>query len=122
MIDKLPEPIDLTFDPLNQDLYWTDRGDVPWGNSINRCPMNLLGTTHEPITGTILTPPPYQVLARSLHEAIGLKLDSQNKRIFVTDLGGCVYSFDLNGMNKRKMYEDQGTYTGITIAYVDNTK
>ena len=77
--------------------------------------------TNEPITSTILTPPPYEVLARSLHEAIGLKLDLQNMRIFVTDLGGCVYSFDLNGMKKRKMYEDQGTYTGITIAYVDNT-
>ena len=67
MIDKLPEPIGLTFDPLNQDLYWTDRGDVPWGNSINRYPTTLLGMTNEPITSTILTPPPYEVLARSLH-------------------------------------------------------
>ena len=78
--------------------------------------------TNEPITSILLKLPPYEVLARSLHEAIGLKLDSQYMRIFVTDMGGCVYSFDLNGMKKQKMYEDQRAYTGITIAYVDSTK
>lgn len=121
VIDRLPEPIDLAIDFMNRDLYWTDRGDVPWGNSINRCSLSRLrNNASGPIIGTILTPPPYEVLARSLHEAIGLKLDIKNKRAFVTDLGGCVYSVELNGSNRvRKMYEDQGTYTGITLTYVD---
>lgn len=72
------------------------------------------------MTGTILTPPPYEVLARSLHEAIGLKLDIENKRVFVTDMGGCVYSVSLEDMKIRKMYEGQGTFTGITLTYSDS--
>ena len=75
-----------------------------------------------PLTGTVLTPPPYEVLARRLHEAIGLKLDMRNKRMFVTDMGGCVYSIDLDGMGIRKMYEDKGTYTGITLTCVGNAR
>lgn len=120
MIDRLPEPIDLEIDPLNKTLYWTDRGDVPWGNSINRCSIGLLENANEPLSGTVLTPPPYEILARSLHEAIGLKLDLQNERVFVTDMGGCVYSIDLNGTGMRKLYADRGTYTGITLSLVDN--
>lgn len=68
-----------------------------------------------------MTPPPYEVLARNLHEAIGLKLDTRNQLVFVTDMGGCVYSFALDGTGKRKLYEDQGTYTGITLIHVDTT-
>lgn len=120
VIDRLPEPIDLEIDPLNKTLYWTDRGDVPWGNSINRCSIGLLENANEPLSGTVLTPPPYEILARSLHEAIGLKLDLQNERVFVTDMGGCVYSIDLNGTGMRKLYADRGTYTGITLSLVDN--
>ena len=34
--DRLPEPIDLELDLKNRVLYWTDRGDPPRGNTVNR--------------------------------------------------------------------------------------
>ena len=49
---------------------------------------------------------------------MGVKVDSDNGRIFMTDLGGCVYRIDLSksdGLRKGKMYEDWGTYTGVTL-------
>jgi hypothetical protein len=39
-MNNLPEPIDLDLDPVNRTLYWTDRGDPPRGNTVNRAPMD----------------------------------------------------------------------------------
>jgi hypothetical protein len=39
LFDYLPEPIDLDLDLSNRMLYWTDRGDPPRGNTVNRAPM-----------------------------------------------------------------------------------
>ncbi len=36
LFDHLPEPIDLELDLENRVLYWTDRGDPPRGNTVNR--------------------------------------------------------------------------------------
>ena len=33
LFDQLPEPIDLELDLANRLLYWTDRGDLPRGNT-----------------------------------------------------------------------------------------
>ena len=40
LFDGLPEPIDLELDLENRVLYWTDRGDPPRGNTVNRAPMD----------------------------------------------------------------------------------
>ena len=40
LYDNLPEPIDLDLDLVNRMLYWTDRGDPPRGNTVNRAPMD----------------------------------------------------------------------------------
>src|SRR5262249_19140443 len=40
LFDKLPEPIDLELDLKNRVLYWTDRGDPPRGNTVNRAPID----------------------------------------------------------------------------------
>src|ERR1700729_405101 len=37
----LPEPIDLELDLANRLIYWTDRGDPPRGNTVNRAPMDV---------------------------------------------------------------------------------
>ena len=37
----LPEPIDLDLDLENRMMYWTDRGDPPRGNTVNRAPMDV---------------------------------------------------------------------------------
>ena len=40
LYDNLPEPIDLDLDLGNRMMYWTDRGDPPRGNTVNRAPMD----------------------------------------------------------------------------------
>ena len=40
LFDQLPEPIDLELDVANRILYWTDRGDPPRGNTVNRAPVD----------------------------------------------------------------------------------
>src|SRR5882757_6282788 len=41
LYDALPEPIDLDIDPRARMLYWTDRGDPPRGNTVNRAPLDI---------------------------------------------------------------------------------
>ena len=38
LFNSLPEPIDLDLDLNRRMLYWTDRGDPPLGNTVNRAP------------------------------------------------------------------------------------
>jgi hypothetical protein len=40
LFDGLPEPIDLDLDLEQGLLYWTDRGDPPRGNTVNRAPVD----------------------------------------------------------------------------------
>lgn len=111
VLEHLPEPIDLEIDHCNGFLYWTDRGDPPIGNTLNRIKLSELGKAQEG------TNPKYEILARNLHEAIGLKLDLKNKHIYTTDLGGAVYRFDMDGGNRRKLYEDEGAFTGLALVH-----
>jgi hypothetical protein len=41
LFDGLPEPIDLDLDLNKRMLYWTDRGDPPRGNTVNRARMDV---------------------------------------------------------------------------------
>jgi len=36
LFEGLPEPIDLQFDEKNRLLHWTDQGDPPRRNTVNR--------------------------------------------------------------------------------------
>src|SRR5690606_38397700 len=40
LFSGLPEPIDLDLDLATRQIYWTDRGDAPRGNTVNRAPMD----------------------------------------------------------------------------------
>ncbi|KAK3388872.1 armadillo-type protein [Sordaria brevicollis] len=104
VFDHLPEPIDLEMDEDGSALYWTDRGELPNGNSLNRATLNPDGSFSN-----------HQVLARNLHEAIGLAIDKTTRHIYATDLGGAVYRFNMDGSGKQKFYEDQGAFTGIAL-------
>ena len=111
----LPECIDLDLDPERQYLYWSDRGELPLGNSINRGYVGpdraeFLARAH-PLERKL----GYSILALQLHEAIGIVLDKVNRHIYATDLGGAVYRYDLDGQGRRKVYEDMGAYTGICL-------
>jgi hypothetical protein len=108
LYDNLPEPIDLDVDPTTRTLYWTDRGDPPRGNTVNRAPM-------DPAPGPRKDP---EILFSHLMEGIGLALDLKGGRMFITDLAGTVYSANLDGSNKKTLLFAEGNLTGITYAEI----
>jgi hypothetical protein len=101
LYDHLPEPIDVDLDLNQHMIYWTDRGDPPRGNTVNRAPMTA---THRPEP---------EILVSDLKEGIGISLDLAGGRMFITDLGGNVYSAKLDGTNKKTLLTGQGSLTGI---------
>jgi sugar lactone lactonase YvrE len=107
LYDGLPEPIDLDIDPNTRALYWTDRGDPPRGNTVNRAPLDAL-------PGNRVAP---EIVFSNLMEGIGLALDLKGGRMFVTDFAGSVYRADLDGSNQQTLLFAQGNLTGI--AYVE---
>lgn len=111
LFDGLPEPIDLEIDEQSGTIYWTDRGDPPFGNTLNRfTPPQQLDPNRKPAG-----PSTDLILADHFHEAIGLTLDLKNKRIFVTDLGGSLYQIDMDGNNRKILVQDQGNFTGLAF-------
>ena len=106
LYDNLPEPIDLDLDLVNRVIYWTDRGDPPRGNTVNRASMDAApGKRQEP-----------EIVFNHLMEGIGLSLDLANNRMFLTDLGGSVYSANLDGSNKKNLLIAEGNLSGIAYA------
>lgn len=106
LFKDLPEPIDLEIDHTTRTLYWTDRGDPPYGNTVNRAALEGIGGT-EP-----------EIVATHLMEGIGIALDPANNRMFVTDLGGNIYIAALDGSGHRPIRALQGNLTGIAYAEV----
>jgi hypothetical protein len=105
----LPEPIDLELDLTNRTIYWTDRGDPPRGNTVNRASM-------DPAQGNGKKEP--VIIFDHLMEGIGIALDLKGGRMFLTDLGGSVYSASLDGSNKKTLLAAEGNLTGIVYAEV----
>ena len=104
LFDQLPEPIDLELDLTNRVLYWTDRGDPPRGNTVNRAPIDKKAVP--------------EILITHLMEGIGIALDVPGNRMFVTDFAGSLYSADLDGKNERNFLYAQGNLTGIAYAEI----
>ena len=102
----MPEPIDLDIDPATRTLYWTDRGDPPRGNTVSRAPLDVPAGKR----------PAPEIVFHHLMEGIGLALDHNGGRMFITDLAGSVYTAGLDGSNRRTLLAAQGNLTGI--AYV----
>jgi len=107
LYENLPEPIDLDLDLANRTLYWTDRGDAPRGNTVNRAPM-------DPLPGNHKDP---EILFTHLEEGIGLALDLKGGRMFITDFAGSLRSANLDGSNQKTLLFAEGNLTGI--AYVE---
>jgi len=108
LFDGLPEPIDLDLDLANRIMYWTDRGDPPRGNTVNRAPMD--------VTPGVKTEP--EIVFTHLLEGIGLALDLKGGRMFITDLGGTVYTANLDGSNKKMLFFAEGNLSGIAYAEI----
>jgi hypothetical protein len=94
-------------------LYWSDRGEVPRGNTLNKADVSA-----------VPFPPnaKYDIIARHLHEAIGVRIDQKYQHIYATDLGGSVYRYNMDGSNVREVYKDQGAFTGIAVAMLHQAK
>jgi hypothetical protein len=108
-LDDLPEPIDLELDLESRVLYWTDRGNPPLGNTVNRASVDApAGKGRAP-----------ERIVSDLMEGIGIALDVPGDRMFITDLGGSVYSAKLDGSEKRAFLFAQGNLSGV--AYVEIT-
>jgi DNA-binding beta-propeller fold protein YncE len=107
LYDKLPEPIDLDLDLKSRLIYWTDRGDPPRGNTVNRAPLDAPQAKR----------PPPEIVFTHLMEGIGLALDPKHGRMFITDFGGSVYSANLDGSDQKTLLIAEGNLTGI--AYVE---
>ena len=106
LFDGLPEPIDLELDERNRVLYWTDRGDPPRGNTVNRTPIDV-----KPKSGDMP-----EIVLTHLMEGIGIALDVPGNRMFVTDFAGSIYSARLDGSQSRNFLYAQGNLTGIAYA------
>ena len=109
LIDGLPEPIDLDLDLRTRTMYWSDRGDPPRGNTVNAAPMAPLKHNGPSRRGDV------RVLFGDLKEGIGIAIDTVHDRLYVTDLGGNVYSAHLDGSERRVILSGQGSLTGIAI-------
>ena len=103
--DGLPEPIDLELDLENRVLYWTDRGDPPRGNTVNRASIDAKPRAPEIVLGHLM-------------EGIGIALDIPGDRMFVTDFAGSMYSAKLDGSGERNFLFAQGNLTGIAYAEI----
>ncbi|CAK46035.1 hypothetical protein CBS115989_8583 [Aspergillus niger] len=102
LLEGLPEPIDLEIDTETETLYWTDRGEHPYGNTLNQASVGA-GKPH------------LKILARHFNELIGMKVDWANRQIYLSDLGGSLYRVDMDGSNKTVLHSDEGSYSGITL-------
>jgi hypothetical protein len=103
--DHLPEPIDLELDLKNRVLYWTDRGDPPRGNTVNRASIDT-------------KPQSPEIVLTHLMEGIGIALDVPGDRMFVTDFAGSIYSDRLDGSDERNFLYAQGNLTGIAYTEI----
>src|SRR6516165_6991016 len=104
LFDGLPEPIDLAFEPQSRFLYWTDRGEPPRGNTVNRAPVDR--------------PAEPEILVRHMEETIGLSLDVAGRRMFIADFAGSLYVADLDGGDARQLIYGQGNLTGVAYAEI----
>ncbi|KAK3633066.1 hypothetical protein LTR56_015980 [Elasticomyces elasticus] len=107
--DNLPEPIDLEVDDDEGVLYWTDRGEIPLGNTLNK--KQIVGKAPKS-EGTLGR----EIIAQGFGEAIGLRIDKQKQCIYVADLAGRLWQCSTTAAPKEKIFEAEGhCYTGLTF-------
>ncbi|KAM0722108.1 hypothetical protein Q7P37_001549 [Cladosporium fusiforme] len=107
--DKLSECIDLEMDDETGVLYWTSRGELPLGNTLNK--KQIIG---KPPAGEKKLG--HQIIAQGLGEGIGLKLDKGNDCLYVADMAGRLWKCDPKGGLKEKIYGGPThAYTGLAF-------
>ncbi|KAJ5920636.1 hypothetical protein N7516_011494 [Penicillium verrucosum] len=102
--NNLPEPIDIELDSESRTLYWTDRGEHPFGCTLNRAYVGGEEMDFQKV-----------ILARHFNEPIGLKLDKASNIVYVADLGGSLYSVSLDDGVKTGVVRNDVCYTGLAL-------
>jgi nucleoside-diphosphate-sugar epimerase len=108
----LPEPVDLDIDDEEGAIYWTDCGELPFGNSLNKQGLStLVCGDGQGIQGTIL--------AQGFGEAIGLQVDRYNDCVWVADMCGRLWKCGRKGPAKKlKVFEDElAVFGGLAIIH-----
>jgi hypothetical protein len=114
ILQDLPEPIHLEVNEVSDSLLWTDRGELPFGNTLNKVQLDSQGNQIN--LGTGLTK--HNIISQNFDEAIGLKVDKDGQHIYVSDLGGTLWKCSLDGSKKEKLYEDKScAFTGLTLVH-----
>ncbi|KAJ5108356.1 hypothetical protein N7456_005031 [Penicillium angulare] len=105
---NLAEPLDLYFDDERNILYWTDRGELPFGNSLNELEFDTLDPPS-------WDPSKHKILAGNFHDPIGLVVNTVDRYAYVTDMGGSIYKCNLVDGGKERIYHDERcAFSGIT--------
>ncbi|KAH7476058.1 3-hydroxyacyl-CoA dehydrogenase [Fusarium oxysporum f. sp. albedinis] len=116
LVDHLAEPIDLEIDQESNILYWTDRGELPYGNTFNRVQLDESGLKLKKEEADSHTGLKHEILVQNFDEAIGLAHNPEDGRWFVSDMGGTIWSFDSDGGNKSVVFQDKHrSFTGIAL-------
>ena len=107
VIDGLPECIDLELDDDAGILYWTDRGELPLGNTLNKKHIAGSISQEEKVLGR-------QIIAQGLGEGIGLRLDREHNCLYVADMTGHLWKCSTDYGLKEKLLEGAThAYTGL---------
>ena len=72
--------------------------------------MNLEVLEHDP--------GPPEIVFTHLMEGIGIALDTANDRMFMTDLGGSIYTARLDGSDRKVIAVVEGNLSGIAYAFI----
>ena len=102
---ELPEPIDLEPDLDTNTMYWTDRGDPPRGNTLNKAAIPAVGEPGGDVS----------VVDANYHEAIGLAVDTPGGVAYVSDLSGQIRAVRLDGSGEQIVFKGK-PLTGIAGA------
>jgi sugar lactone lactonase YvrE len=109
LFDQMPEPVDLALDLKTRTMYWTsDGGTGPGADTVSRAPMDP-PAAYDPARRK-----DQQILVNGLRGGIGISLDLYHGCMFFTDLGGNVYSANLDGSDEKTLLSEMGGLTGIT--------
>ncbi|KAH7018642.1 hypothetical protein B0J12DRAFT_733457 [Macrophomina phaseolina] len=108
LLEGLPEPVDLEYDEASGCLFWTDRGEVPFGNTLNKL---RVGPSPDDVRGDS----EHEIIAQNFDEAIGLKVDVTTGSYYVADIGGTIWRCGPQ-CEKEKVYEDKNcAFSGLDL-------